>query len=77
MPGLLILLFCAYAEVVELVDTLDLGSSAARCEGSNPFFGTMNIIKVLQRFLRFLCKALFVWGDNRGDMEGIFGDQIH
>ena len=30
----------SYAEVVELVDTLDLGSSTARCEGSSPFFGT-------------------------------------
>ena len=29
-----------FAEVVELVDTLDLGSSAARREGSSPFFGT-------------------------------------
>ncbi len=28
------------AGVVELVDTLDLGSSAARCEGSSPFART-------------------------------------
>ena len=30
-----------YAGVVELVDTLDLGSSAARFEGSSPFRPTM------------------------------------
>ncbi len=29
------------AGVVELVDTLDLGSSAARCEGSSPFTRTL------------------------------------
>ena len=29
------------AEVVELVDTLDLGSSVERREGSSPFFGTI------------------------------------
>ena len=28
------------AGVVKLVDTLDLGSSASRCEGSSPFVGT-------------------------------------
>ena len=31
-----------YAEVVELVDTLDLGSSAARRGSSSLLFGTMN-----------------------------------
>lgn len=31
--------FYSFARVVELVDTLDLGSSAARCEGSSPFPG--------------------------------------
>ena len=30
-----------YAWVVELVDTLDLGSSAARCRGSTPLPGTI------------------------------------
>ena len=30
-----------WARVVKLADTLDLGSSAARREGSNPFPGTM------------------------------------
>jgi hypothetical protein len=30
-----------YAWVVELVDTLDLGSSAERCRGSSPLPGTM------------------------------------
>ena len=29
----------AYAQVVKLVDTPDLGSGAARCEGSSPFLG--------------------------------------
>ena len=29
-----------FAGVVELVDTLDLGSSASRCEGSSPFART-------------------------------------
>lgn len=28
-----------YAQVVKLVDTPDLGSGAARCEGSSPFLG--------------------------------------
>ena len=30
--------------VVELVDTLDLGSSAARCEGSSPFRPTIGLM---------------------------------
>lgn len=30
--------------MVELVDTLDLGSSAARCEGSSPSEGTMKYV---------------------------------
>lgn len=30
-----------YAQVVELVDTLDLGSSAGRCGGSSPLLGTI------------------------------------
>lgn len=30
-----------YAGVVELADTLDLGSSAARCKGSSPFARTI------------------------------------
>ena len=30
--------------VVELVDTLDLGSSAVRCEGSSPFRPTKGLI---------------------------------
>ena len=34
------------AGVVKLVDTLDLGSSASRCEGSSPFARTL-IIKAL------------------------------
>ena len=29
-----------FAGVVKLVDTLDLGSSASRCEGSSPFART-------------------------------------
>ena len=33
--------FIECAEVVELVDTLDLGSSAVRCGGSSPLFGTL------------------------------------
>jgi hypothetical protein len=31
-----------YADVVELVDTLDLGSSAARCKSSSLFIRTRN-----------------------------------
>ncbi len=31
------------AKVAELVDALDLGSSAARLEGSNPFFRTSTL----------------------------------
>ena len=29
--------------MAELADALDLGSSIARCEGSNPFGGTMEV----------------------------------
>ena len=36
-----------YARVAELVDALDLGSSAARCGGSSPPFRT--IIMLLER----------------------------
>ena len=32
-----------YAHMVELVDTLVLGTSAARCGGSTPSMRTMNI----------------------------------
>ena len=31
-----------FAAVVELVDTLVLGTSIARCEGSSPFRGTLS-----------------------------------
>lgn len=31
-----------YAGVVKLVDTLDLGSSAARCAGSSPVSGSFS-----------------------------------
>ena len=34
--------------MVELVDTLDLGSSAVTRGGSSPLFGTINKIKALQ-----------------------------
>ena len=33
-----------YADVVELVDSEDLGSSAERCVGSNPIFRTMKCL---------------------------------
>lgn len=33
--------------MVKLVDTPDLGSGAARCEGSSPFTRTTNILKPL------------------------------
>ena len=32
-----------FAGVVKLVDTLDLGSSASRCEGSSPFARTLKL----------------------------------
>ena len=32
-----------FAGVVKLVDTLDLGSSASRCEGSSPFARTKKL----------------------------------
>ena len=32
-----------FAGVVKLVDTLDLGSSASRCEGSSPFARTKEL----------------------------------
>jgi hypothetical protein len=38
------------ADVVELVDTLDLGSSAARCGGSSPFIRTIKASQVWGAF---------------------------
>ena len=35
-----------FGPVVELVDTLDLGSSAARCEGSSPFRPTISLLDI-------------------------------
>ena len=32
-----------YAQMVKLADTPDLGSGAARCEGSSPFLGILLI----------------------------------
>ena len=50
-----------YAEVVELVDTLDLGSSAARRGGSSPLFGTILKRRAFQEFQDSNWKArLFV-----------------
>ena len=37
----------SHAEVAELVDALDLGSSAARRAGSSPVFRTKKIKKLL------------------------------
>ena len=31
-----------YADMAELVDALDLGSSTVRCEGSSPFIRILN-----------------------------------
>ena len=39
---------CFFAEVVELVDTLDLGSSAARRRSSSLLFGTISNFKGLK-----------------------------
>ena len=39
------------AGVVELVDTLDLGSSAARCEGSSPFARTKSLSEMRGFFI--------------------------
>ena len=41
------------AGVVELVDTLDLGSSAARCEGSSPFTRTEKSLLNTRRLFLF------------------------
>ena len=57
------------ADVVKLVDTLDLGSSAARCESSSLSFRTKFWTNTInQRKLVFLClkfmsvsRFLFVW----------------
>jgi hypothetical protein len=38
------------ADVVELVDTLDLGSSAARCESSSLFIRTKKRVVEIQLF---------------------------
>lgn len=41
-----------YARVVELADTLDLGSSAERCAGSSPVPGTTSLTAAV------LCRSL-------------------
>jgi hypothetical protein len=45
-----------FAGVVKLVDTLDLGSSASRCEGSSPFART-----AIES--RDLTLGFFIWGN--------------
>ena len=53
---------CLYARVVKLADTSDLGSGAARCEGSSPSPSTFirRLLKInldsliLNRMFRFL-----------------------
>ena len=41
------------AGVVKLVDTLDLGSSASRCEGSSPFARTIKKASLKERLFYF------------------------
>ena len=48
---------------MELVDTLDLGSSAARCGGSSPLFGTILESRPCKDFKIFFV-GLFSFGDN-------------
>ena len=43
-----------FAGVVKLVDTLDLGSSASRCEGSSPFARTKKKLQLVLRLFYFL-----------------------
>ena len=43
-----------FAGVVKLVDTLDLGSSASRCEGSSPFARTKKKLLILRGFFCFM-----------------------
>ncbi len=38
------------AQMVELVDTPDLGSGAARCGGSSPLLGTLSTLFSLSSF---------------------------
>ncbi len=40
-----------YAGMVKLVDTPDLGSGAARCEGSSPFTRTSKPLQIEEVFL--------------------------
>ncbi len=50
------------AGVVKLVDTLDLGSSASRCEGSSPFARTKKKLnKVLITELSFFVFYIVAW----------------
>ena len=42
------------AGVVKLVDTLDLGSSASRCEGSSPFARTKKKLLIVEKLFYFM-----------------------
>ena len=44
---------CRFADVVELVDTPDLGSGAARRGGSSPFIRTNNLSLILNLSVSF------------------------
>jgi hypothetical protein len=55
--------------VVKLADTPDLGSGAARCEGSSPFLGNFpNVFLTDKRFGYFslFSKASFIFQCKRG-----------
>jgi hypothetical protein len=65
--------YCVYlhphfkAGVVELVDTLDLGSSAARCESSSLSARTSKYKKLRMQIFGF-----FIWGTTWGTQIGVF-----
>ena len=53
-----------FAGVVKLVDTLDLGSSASRCEGSSPFARTNKKLLIIEKLFCFInIKGTILAGD--------------
>ena len=52
-----------FADVAELADALDLGSSTARCEGSSPFVRIYEFITHTTCTVYLYSDSLFVVGD--------------
>ena len=64
------------ADVVELVDTLDLGSSAARRGGSTPFIRTLKQLQLELLFFALALQSLMLWKFTKNKIDFIRNSQM-